>query len=427
MPVFSPQPIWSLVILLTVTSGLSTQLAFADELPTREILEAIFPNGEMPQKPRVQIGISFAEDEDHTDAACGLKRVDLIETKGDERRRFGLLVDPVGSTPVDPATFLVKLSRLTVDIDGSGRAYHPEDPTGTGVCSEVKERGTTSLQGICALAPLSSAEVRVFRGTEHLRIFEKGKSNPDFASAWSDIWDSIKARQLHRIDLKGLVSDAAAEKSALFYSKGNNTAVVFDTHIIPFRNDYPCLHERTPYEGYFVAATTLRRYRPRMRVDACDPSQFLDAQRIPFVVVPENVFGNVALGDIVVGYARVGQEDRLVYGIVGDTGPTGQIGEASIAFVSRLLNHRGEPMNASAVSELDVDLEKPDAEHRDISSVAILVIGKTAKLLRGNYSPGNIERTGKRAFAKWAGAVGAQRLTSCVENAKANPLKGSPE
>ena len=32
-----------------------------------------------------------------------------------------------------------------------------------------------------------------------------------------------------------------------------------------------------------------------------------------------------------------------------------------------------------------------------------------------------------RAFAKWAGAVGAQRLTSCVENAKANPLKGSPE
>ena len=96
-------------------------------------------------------------------------------------------------------------------------------------------------------------------------LLKMGKRNPDFAATWSDLWLAIKSRQLNRIDLKGTLSDAEAEKEALFYSREKNAAVVFDTEIIPFRDGYPCQHEDDAYRGYFVAATTLRQSPDRRR------------------------------------------------------------------------------------------------------------------------------------------------------------------
>jgi hypothetical protein len=113
-----------------------------------------------------------------------------------------------------------------------------------------------------------------------------------------------------------------------------------------------------------------------------------------------------------------------VFGIVGDTGPTGQIGEGSVAFVNKLLGLSHQPMNSSAVNRLDIDLEKPEPEYREIGALAVLVLGNTSQLLNGNYSQANIEQTGKRALAKWSGSNGLDRFLACVGGATANSLKG---
>ena len=418
---------WLASLCTVAALCMDLQKACADDLPPKEVLDAIFPDAATPQKPEPSIEISFERTDAGIDVGCGLQPVSLVETRAEEKRRFHLLVDPVRSTPIEPREFFAKLNRLTVDIDGSGRAYHPEDPNGTGVCVEQKEHRATSLRGVCALAPLSSAEVRIYRGDRQVRPFENGKRNPDFAATWSDLWLAIKSRQLNRIDLKGTLGDAEAEKEALFYSREKNAAVVFDTEIIPFRDGYPCQHEDDAYRGYFVAATTLRQSRTGVarKANVCDGSRFLDALHVPFVVIPEKVFKNISVGDVAIGYAKIGQTDRMVFGIVGDTGPVGQIGEASIAFVNKLLNQSQEPMNSGAVNKLDIDLEKREAEYRDISSMAVLVIGNTSQLLNGNYSPANIERVGKKALAKWSARSGRRRLLSCVNSATANPLKGA--
>jgi hypothetical protein len=414
-------------VSLTAALGSLAPAATAQELPPNDILKAIFPNGATPQRPNEQIEIHFEKDRDVTgsDGMCGLQPVRLIETKGDESHSFSLLADPAEAVTSGPSTFLVRLNRVTVDIDGSGRAYHPEDPAGVGICTESRRHGSTWLQGACALAPLSSAEVRVFRGTDHLKIFEDGKSNPNFESTWSDLWTSIKNRQLRRSDLKEFLGQESAETTALFYQKEKNATVVFDTKIIPFLNNYPCVHERGRYQGYLVAATTLKLSQAGSKTNACDASQFLDALNVPFVVIPTGVFNNVAVGDIAVGYARVGQADRIAYGIVGDTGPVGKIGEASVAFINRLLKLQSEPMNAKATNKLDIDLENPEPENKDVGSIAMLVIGNTAKMLAGDYSAKNIEKVGKRALARWSAAIGPRRLSSCAAVATANRLMGA--
>jgi hypothetical protein len=396
----------------------------AQGLPPEEVLNAIFPNEGSSQGTSEQIGIHFERDKADTDAKCGLQPVRLIETKGDERRSFSLLADAGEAPAANPSTFLVRLSRLTVDIDGSGRSYHPNDPAGGGVCTEIRSHGRVSLQGVCALAPLSSAEVKVFLGVEPLRIFLDGKPNPNFMPTWSDLWTDIKSRRLQRADLKAYLGEEEAQTTALFYKKETNSTVVFDTKIIPFRNGYPCVHESGPYKGYFVASTTLKRPPASLRANACDASRFMDALRVPFVVIPTGVFKNVAVGDIAIGYAKIGQIDRAVFGIVGDTGPVGKFGEASVAFINRLLKLQDEPMNSIAVDRLDVDLESPEPQYKDVSSIAVLVIGNTAKLLAGNYSPANIEKIGRRTLARWSAAAGPQRLSSCVETSQVNRLTG---
>lgn len=404
------------------------QPASAQDLPPREMLDAIFRKAEPVPKPQWPVEISFEKIAGaRVDPACGLTAVNLNESKGEEKRSFGLLVDKTGEGSVEPTQFLARLNRLTVDTDGSARAYHPEDPEGTGVCTEQKHGRSISLHGVCALTSLASAHVRVFRGVEEIRAYQDGKRNPEFAAAWLEFWPDIKSRRLRRVDLHGVVDDETAAREALYYSKERNTAAVFNTEIIAFRDGYPCQNQNPDARDYFVARTTLKRVKPHARApkhDACDPSQFVDASRIPFFVIPENVFRNISIGDIAIGYARAGAAERLVFGIVGDTGPIGQIGEGSVAFVGKLLDQSPEPMNSAAVNRLDIDLERPEPEYREIGSLAVLVLGNTSPLLKGDYTPAGIERVGREVLASWSAAVGPSRLSACIGDAPPNPLKG---
>jgi hypothetical protein len=60
----------------------------------------------------------------------------------------------------------------------------------------------------------------------------------------------------------------------------------------------------------------------------------------------------------------------------------------------------------------------------DGRTIAILVLGGTKQLLKGDYSSGNVEAVGRTAFERWSDSVShsaISRLKACIVQAKINP------
>jgi hypothetical protein len=338
---------------------------------------------------------------------------------------FRLLAD-LSPTAAEGDQFLFSLKRLTVDADGSSRAYHPDDPFGIGICQEAIQSGAPSFAGVCALDNLASARVRIYRGVIHVPLRAEKHPNPEYAAAWSNVWPLIKSGRILPLDLKALLGKRAPDDTFMFYSSATDTAAVFDTNIIPFDKGLPCLRESQG--GYFVAATSFKIRPVMVAAKTCDASRYLDASRTPFFVMPRHIFKSISVGDLAIGWARKGNEPpRYAFGIVGDAGPNDQIGEASIAFINKLRGKNTVPMNSLDVDALDVNLEK-NGRDPQVDQMAVLVIGKTASLLRGDYSIGNIEQVGRTVLTDWSKKMNVEdRLGRCVETVLPNPHLGFEE
>ncbi len=87
-----------------------------------------------------------------------------------------------------------------------------------------------------------------------------------------------------------------------------------------------------PFPGYYVSATALAdRNKP-----VSDPTRYVDAARIPFVVLPGEMARQLGArpGDFAVVFnPRNGQNS---YAIFGDVGPRDRIGEGSMALAEKL-------------------------------------------------------------------------------------------
>jgi hypothetical protein len=362
----------------------------AQDLPPPDILRAIA--AKLPHRPQTR-GTTFEPSgRKAADPACGMQHFTMtLATGSAASRSLPVLLDHSPATVDAPVTLMAVLHRLTVDADGSPRTYHPDDPHGTRTCtSEAGPDGTLRYRGICALDDFASAHLLVFRGAQKL-----GKG--EFEMPWQDIWPLIRGKTLKPIDLQHYVPTAPTGYY-LFYWKERNLSALFKREIIPQATDgYPCLSD----DGYFVAATTLKEDGP-----ACASSRFMDAEKRPFLVLPDDAFGNARAGDLVVGRLSGAPAGRLVYGVVGDTGPIAQFGEASIAFNRALLARSAPIMNGRDVDALDISG----------GPVTVLVLGGTKALLNGDYSRQNIDKVGSAEFARWNGDPShpTQRLDACI-------------
>jgi len=384
MPKFS-----SLALVMLGAIFLSVGAARAQDAPPLDILRAIA--AKLPHRPQTR-GTTFAPSGAAPAAGsiCNMQRFTMtLATGSHSARSLPVLLDQKPADDDAPVRLFAVLHRVTVDADGSPRTYHPDDPHGTRTCTgEAGPDGTERYSGVCALDDFASAHLVVFQGAQQL-----GKG--EFESPWKDIWPLIRDKKLLPIDLKTYVP-VAPDGYYFFYWKERNLIAIFKREIIPQdAAGYPCMHD-----GYFVAATTLKLdATPENR---CSPSRNMDAERIPFVVLPDDGFGNAHAGDIVIGHLAGAPVDRVVYGIVGDTGPIAQFGEASIAFNRALLRKSTPIMNDHDTDALDIDG----------GPVTILVLGGTKDLLNGDYSAANIEAVGRQEFAHWGGDP-AQRLDAC--------------
>jgi hypothetical protein len=198
----------------------------------------------------------------------------------------------------DPAAkSLLFIERLNVNTDGTSRSYSVDDFWGERV----------ALNNLC-------------------NAMSDGCAGLDVAG--------LKAR-------RELTQRAAAE--------GWPAALLAQTKIassiIPFKDGKPC----PAVNGFLVSATAL--HKPQV-ADACDITNYADALLTPAIVLPKNPTKNVLsgfaqrdakVGDLVVALLR--DKPDPVFAVVGDTGPSGELGEGSVALNGRLLGKTEPPVN----------------------------------------------------------------------------------
>jgi hypothetical protein len=376
--------------------------AYAQDVPSKDVLADIVR--QITVRPA---SIAFERRTATVDDTCGLQPAQMnLSRSGNVARSFSVLVDK-STGPNAPKEFFVTLKRIAVDADGSGRAYHPEDPLGHGVCQKtISADGKIALSGICALDEFSSSGTNLYKGSQRL-------SGEAFTSNWKAIWPKISERSLKSVTLAEAYGQGVPEKFYFFYWHERGLLALFRDNIIPKdRRGYPCRYDDADgvRNGYFVSSTTLEN-GTAARADGCAVRRYLDAETVPYIVLPLGGFGQVRVGDIAILQSN-DRTVRTVYGIVGDEGPGTKLGEGSIALNAKLLGKSGEPL-----------LTMKDTWAIDIQgrAISLLVLGGTNKSLNGDYSPLNIEAVARQELKRWNGdGDPLTRFEACKAVAPAN-------
>jgi hypothetical protein len=378
----------------------------AQERPKDEDLRLIIE--QLTSHHRQGAKVSFVDNGSPT-IPCGMQPTNMIVSRDNDSKSFSVLVDRRHG---NVTRLIAKLDRMTVDADGAGRAYHPDDPLGENSCSP----SVNQTEQFCALDNIGNAGMRLFYGSTRLTKSSTPTDNQAFLPNWRDMWPLIRDEKLMPLRLSTIVGPDGPRDYNLIHWPERNLTFAFNIKIVPAtKKGYPCLHGRqSKYAGYFLSATTLTNER-HGKGEACVSDTFIDSETIPFFVIPKEKFDGVELGDIAVGILATPNDLRIVYGIAGDTGPYDHFGEGSIAFNKTLLGVESPIENAKDVDRLDIDISKPDRYHGSDASLAVLLLGGTKRLLDGDFSASNIRKIGEAQYKQWNVASDSEgRLGACL-------------
>jgi len=408
-----PPPLPS-IIAVAILFGYPATAASAQQKPSEADLASIIE--QLSSHHREGSRVEFVDIDAAISRTCRMNVAAMKVSRGGDSKSFPVLVDRPGG-PSDIRQIFAKLGRITVDADGGGRAYHGEDPFGT--CTNSPDQPP---KRICALDNFANGGMRLFAGATRLKRPDpksEAAEAPAFLPNWRELWPLIRDRKLVPLPLWTIGAPEGPRDFNLIHWSERNLTFAFNTKIIPAdRNGFPCRYgPDSEYSGYFISATTFKK-RSRTRADGCKPQQYLDSERVPFLVVPTEKFGGIDLGDIAIGFLKTPDALRIAYGIAGDTGPYDHFGEGSIAFNKALLDEHRTIENAADADSLDINLAEPARLHLEGASMAVLVLGGTKRLLGGDYSAANIRRVGEAQLKRWISAApGEGRLNACIEAA----------
>ena len=171
-----------------------------------------------------------------------------------------------------------------------------------------------------------------------------------------------------------------------------------DAGIIPFKDGKPC------EDGEFlVSATALFDGRV---ADRCDPARYLDALTVSSIVLPRRRQKGVPtgfeqrdakIGDLVALVTRQG--DKPAFAVVGDTGPSRELGEVSVALAGALLGKAAPPANYKEVKK-----------GWGVPAAFVLVFPATRDAAEPFITQARIDAAGQQAFERWGGM---ERLAAC--------------
>ncbi|SIO25364.1 chitosanase of glycosyl hydrolase group 75 [Bradyrhizobium erythrophlei] len=404
-------PILAVAILL----GWPATGASAQERPSDADLASIIE--QLSTHHREGSRVEFVNVDPAMSPSCRMNAAAMKVSRGTDSKSFPVLIDNRGG-PSGVRQMFAKLGRISVDADGAGRAYHAEDPFGD--CSPSADQPS---RRICALDNFSDAGMRLFLGAARLKRGDPKSQTADapaFLPNWRELWPLIRDQRLVPLPLKSIGAPEGPRDFNLIHWKERNLTFAFNTKIVPATHKgYPCrFGQESEYSGYFISATTFKKASPT-RTDGCKPAQYLDSEKVPFLVVPTEKFGGIGLGDIAIGFLKTPAGLHVAYGIAGDTGPYDHFGEGSIAFNKALLDERRRIEDAADVDSLDIDLAEARRQHLQGASLAVLLLGGTRRLLGGDYSEANIRKVGEVLLKRWSAAVpGSEgRLNACLDAA----------
>jgi hypothetical protein len=389
--------------------------AWAQQRPNDADLAAIIE--QLSSRHREASAVEFVNIEAEASPSCQMRAASMKVSSGGDSKSFPVLVDSHGGDSHIRQIF-AKLGRISVDADGAGRAYNANDPFGD-ICDHEPRQPSRRF---CALDNFSDAGMRLFQGATRLKRPDPksdATDEPDFLANWHDFWPLIRDEKLKPLPLASLAGPEGPREYNLIHWPERNLTFAFNKKIVPATNKgFPCRYEQES-SGYFISATTFNK-PSRTRADGCKPQRYLDAEKVPYFVVPMEKFGGIELGDIVVGFLRTPEAVRMAFGIAGDTGPYDHFGEGSIAFNKALLDLNKPVESAKDADGLDINLAEPDRLHGADASLAVLFLGRTKQLLRGDYSKTNIRKIGEAQLKHWSSANsgGAARLSACFDAAR---------
>lgn len=223
----------------------------------------------------------------------------------------------------------------------------------------------------------------------------------NLCNAMGDACDGLNSAQLRE---RRLLTQRAA---AAGWPAGLLRQTQLSSSIIPMPNGRPC----PAVNGYLVSATAL--HRPHIS-DVCDLANYVDALEVPALVLPKPArhagptpfqARGAEVGDLIVAANTDGS--RLAYGVVGDLGPSRELGEASIAMNGALLGRTEQPTNYNHVRG------RGDAYRGrgwGVPFAYVLIFPRTRDEASPYMQRDRIEAAARQRFERWGGVA---RLTAC--------------
>jgi hypothetical protein len=215
---------------------------------------------------------------------------------------------------------------LRVNTDGSPLSYHPQDPLGqnialNNICNAIAVRKGTSKCNLC-IKDKVPGEQCVARFSEAVGVFKKFRDS-DYRSVpdgYRLTWQNVLAPR-----------------------KEGNLVI-------------PCVFKSGTYEGYFGSLTRLKNDLTGDKGE-CDINDQINPLAVPALVLVggRNVvkdFG-AKVGDLLVAYNS--QKGIFSAAIIGDTGPTDNLGEGSILLNMRLSGVTVPPKNKAETFRLSIE------------------------------------------------------------------------
>lgn len=179
-------------------------------------------------------------------------------------------------------------------------------------------------------------------------------------------------------------------------------------------HERPCVNK----DGFFTSMTKLVQGKPK---DSCDQTVYIDANSVPAFVLPQHWFigwskptatrwASFKDGDVMVAHipAKGAKPETWVYGIVGDAGPLGKLGEGAIALNWAL---KGETGSITDKIRTYKDVVRLDSSAFDTKQIPFLVLEGTGPKLGGKFTPDHIRAVAEKTFTDWGGKT---RFKACL-------------
>jgi hypothetical protein len=209
------------------------------------------------------------------------------------------------------------VAQLRRDDDGAPNAYHP---CGASYADTVCVNGQYGLDHICNGVSVRDATGAYVPPSEQL--------------PGEDHYSSRRCLETFRAAQAADYPECGRQLACVTSWPG---VVLGERNAQPgFQRRVPLMRAGGPYAGYYISQTTLGR------ADESTPGgeAFLDARRIPYIVVPGQSaltgapwnFGSTSRPDLALVIAKRSDGTlRAVFAVVGETGPTDETGEVSAA------------------------------------------------------------------------------------------------